>query len=392
MNILLISYYFFPCSAVGAKRWSNFYKISNNDKEVNFTVLTANWKGKKIYNKNIHYLGKSIRYNPTNSITRKYNFVDFLKHPTLGIRSIDKSLLSSWYKETKNWLDKNANKKYDVVISSFGPVASILLGDKAKNIFKVPFILDLRDLISIQGQKKKIFILNFLDNQIDKYFTRNVDLFLTVSSTSKNKSKKFYKKKVVTIYNSMEDELKKNIKLNFNNKNNELNILYMGTMGITRNPSNILDIFNNYSKNNKKLMISFKFASKDNPFDFIKKKKPYIKIKWLGYLNKKKLEIEKRQCNIFLLLEDQNENGNENITGKIFEYMNESKPIIASCNKNSDINKIIKFSNTGMIINDQNDLLKFFKSNFLVKKNNINFYSQKNQYKLLKKTLKRFYY
>ena len=389
MNILLISYRFFPCSAVGARRWSEFYKISNNYKELNFTVLTANWKGKKIYNKNIYYLGKPIKYIPPKSINREHNFLDLLKHPTLGIRSIDKSLFSSWYKETKNWLESNRDKKYDVIISSFGPAASILLGDKAKKIFKVPFVLDLRDLISIQGQKKKILTLNFLDNQLDKYFTRNVDLFLTVSSICKNKIRKFYKKKVVTIYNGMKNELKKNTKLNFDNKNYKLNILYAGTLGITRNPSNILDIFNNFSKKNKKFKITFKFASQDNPFDFIKKKKRYIKIEWLGYLNKKKLVIEKKKCNNFLLLEDQTKKGNENITGKIFEYMNERKPIIVSCNGKSDINKLIKFTNTGMLVNNQNALKKFLKTNFLVKKNNLNFYTRINQYKLMIKSIKK---
>lgn len=85
----------------------------------------------------------------------------------------------------------------------------------------------------------------------------------------------------------MKNELKKNTKLNFDNKNYKLNILYSGTLGITRNPSNILDIFNNFSKKNKKFKITFKFASQDNPFDFIKKKSDILKLNGWDILIKK---------------------------------------------------------------------------------------------------------
>lgn len=57
----------------------------------------------------------------------------------------------------KTWISINRDKKFDYIISSYGPVASIVAGSYAKKVFNVPLIVDLRDLISIQGQKKNIF-------------------------------------------------------------------------------------------------------------------------------------------------------------------------------------------------------------------------------------------
>ena len=155
MNILLITFRFSPCNAIGAKRWSEFYKLSLKDPDINLTILTANWLGKKIKDKNIYYLGDAIQYKPGKSSVKKTTLFDILRYPPKAFRSIDKSLLSSWYRATKKWLIENKDKNFDIIISSYWPAGSIYLGNKAKKIFKLPLFLDLRDLISIQGQKKK---------------------------------------------------------------------------------------------------------------------------------------------------------------------------------------------------------------------------------------------
>lgn len=41
--------YFPPCGAIGSKRWGEFFDISQENKNISFSVLTANWKGEKIF-------------------------------------------------------------------------------------------------------------------------------------------------------------------------------------------------------------------------------------------------------------------------------------------------------------------------------------------------------
>lgn len=83
--------------------------------------------------------------------------------------------------------------------------------------------------------------------------------------------------------------------------------MYTGTLGKTRNPKTIMLIIDKYLKKNSNINIQVVFASQDSPFD------KELKIKWLGYLSKDKLDEEKQSSDMFL------EEGNENLTGKIYK-------------------------------------------------------------------------
>ena len=170
MKVLLITYSFPPSSAVSSKRWDKLYEHSISS-AIDFTILCANWSGEKIEDININYLGDKIDFSAPKSIIKKPNFLSILTHPTLVVRSISKTLFSNWFFSTKKWIDLNKSKSFDLIISSYGPMTSILLGNYAKSTFKVPLVIDLRDLISIQGQKLRLPFFHRLDILLDKYFT-----------------------------------------------------------------------------------------------------------------------------------------------------------------------------------------------------------------------------
>ena len=388
MRVLLISYWFPPSSVIGSKRWGEFYQLSTLDKSISFTVLTANWKGDKIDDKNIHYIGDEVEYIPPKSINKSFSYIDVLKHPTIAIRSIDKSIFLPWHKEVKGWIYKNQDEKFDIIIASFSPIASILLGNYAKKVYQLPYIVDLRDLISNQGQKLKIPVIDLIDKSLDKFITKDVNLFLTVSPTCNIKASNLYKKRVETVYNGLSKKIDSDcVDLSIKNINN-IKILYMGTLGVNRNPKNILNIFNEYVKNNRNSKIEVRFASQDNPFEFINKTDiENIKIEWLGYLSKENLEEEKNRSDAFLLLEDKTSSGNENLTGKIFEYLYFEKPILISCHNQSDIVRLIEETNTGLLIENQNNFKDFLLNKRYMNIEKVNFYTRYNQFQLLKDIL-----
>ena len=391
MKILVITYNFSPSSIIGAKRWTDFYNLSRRDEDVNMTVLTSNSKGEKVLKENIHYIGKEHSFNGSSSFQRKLGLLDFFRHPTIFIRSIDRSIFLPWIKECKNWINLNSQNKYDLILSSYGPSASIIIGNHAKKVFRVPYVLDLRDLISIQGQKKRLPIIHQLDKIYDKFLTRKIDQFLTVSPKCNVKAKAFYKKEATLIYNGFENELNlTHMDLSINDKQN-LNILYMGTLGNNRNPKKIICILNQYAQKKPLVKISLSFASRDNPMDFINDKdQSHIIINRLGYLSREDLAIEKERCNIFLLLEDQTQKGDENLTGKIYEYFEEEKPILVSCSNTSDIGKIVRETNTGSIVSSIQELELFIQSKRERENDECRKYSRTNQYFNLKKSLSLF--
>ncbi|MBU1668530.1 hypothetical protein KKC13_08910 [bacterium] len=390
MKVLLISYWFPPSGVIGAKRWGEFYRLSQEDNSIEISVLTANWQGKEDDNPNIYYIGDEVKSIPFFSINSTIGYLDMLKHPSLMIRSLDRSLGSSWYKKSKQWMEQNSEKRYDLIISSFGPIASVLLGNYAKKVFKIPHIVDLRDLISIQGQKNKFPVINFLDKQIDKFIMKDVDKILVVSPTGEKKAKAFYKKEVMTIYNGLQYPIEdKKVDLSVQ-VNKTITILYMGTLGINRNPSKVLTLLNEYSKQYKEPKIVVKFASQDDPFNFIDKEiLEYIEVVWLGYLDSQSLEIEKDKSTIFLVLEDLTPKGNENLTGKIFEYLYSKKPIMVSCHKGSDIINLLKDTNAGSLIENMSDFKSFLSSSRALNIEACNYYTRANQYRMLKDVMKK---
>lgn len=388
MKILLISYWFPPAKVIGAKRWGEFYKLSQKDDGIEMSVLTANWQDKDEIDSNIYYVGDEVKSMPFYSINKPIGYVDMLKHPSLMIRSVDRSMRAEWYKKSKKWIDEHSFEKYDLIVSSFGPIASVLLGGYAKKVFNIPHIVDLRDLISIQGQKSKFPVINFLDKQIDKFITKDVDKFLVVSPTGNKKASAFYKKEVVTIYNGLSHKIEEEqVDLSVVDEKS-INILYMGTLGINRNPHKTLTLLNQYAMSHKERKIFVNFASQDDPFNFIEEESlKYIEVTWLGYLGSEYLEIEKEKSNVFLVLEDLTAKGNENLTGKIFEYLYSKKPIMVSCHKGSDIVSLLNSTNAGSLIENSDDLEQFLLEERYLNIENCNYFTRANQYSLLKEAI-----
>ena len=387
MKALLITYYFPPSKAIASKRWHQFYSLFNKDDKMNLHILTANWEGEKIDDENVTYIGSPLKYNPPKSL-QKSTFIRKLNHPSLFVRSIDRSVFSSWVKGCKSWIDNNENN-YNLILSSFGPIACVIIGNYAKKKYKVPFILDLRDLISIQGQKLKLPLLHFLDKQIDRYWTQHVDEFITVSPLCKQKAEIFYKKKATLIFNGFPNKSAFN-KTNLTLRKKEINIIYMGTLGINRNPSRILGILDEYIQLNPGIKIKINFASQDNPFDLLSSKLNFIIVNWLGYLNQKDLNDEIQKSDVFLLLEDLTPKGNENLTGKIYEYIQLEKPILASCNPESNIGYVLKVTNTGSIVSSQTEFEKFLNEERFINESECRKFSRQEQYEKLKTILNKY--
>lgn len=387
-KILLISYYFEPCQAIGSKRWSELFSLFSNDKDYEITLLTANWEGKKVEQKNVNYIGDSIKFVPFKSINREFTIIDILKHPSTFIRSLDRSILrDQWYLNVKKWIDTNKDNEYDIVIASYTPINAIRLGSYAKKVFNSKYIVDMRDMMSIQGQKIQVPIIDFFDKLLDKYWLKDASFLLSVGPTICKKASKFYKKDVHLLYNAFleKDFTEKDI----NSIENKIVLSYMGTMGIKRNPRGLLKLLNEYAKQHNNIAVEVNFASQDDPYEFIKDLEiNTIKINWLGYLSKEDIIKLKDNTNCFILLEDMDIKGKENVTGKVFEYMLEQKPVIAYCNQESDIKKILEYSEIGKIVTDFNNLKLFMdliiKNQFIVNKNKILEFSREKQYQKLK--------
>ncbi len=392
-KILMINHCFEPCQAIGAKRWSEFFTLLDQS-EYEVTVLTANWKGQKMNNKAVHYIGEEIEYRPVTSVNHDFTCMDMLKHPSIYIRSIDRMMFyDSWLDEGKQWIDKHKDESYDIIIASYTPINAIRLGSYAKEVFNARYILDMRDMMSLQGQKKRIPLIHHLDQMLDRFWLRHVDEILVVGPTLQEKAKAFYKRPVHLIYNGFINknytpiEYRNDIK-----EKKKIVFSYLGTMGNKRNPKVLLEWLYAFFSEYTEFTVEINFASQDNPHHFFTDTRlQNITINWLGYLNKEMLNSLKLETDIFLLLEDINEEGKENITGKVFEYLLEQKPILTYCHPESDIRYVLQDSGIGNIVASyiecKNFLLNIINNKFKINHEKVLYYSKENQLLLLKEVL-----
>ncbi len=356
MKILLISYYFSPSRAIGAQRWS-LLSEELKTKGCEVTILSGNWKGKKM--PGVEYLGPELNYLPPISIVND-SYFDKIKHPSEFFRSISYDVLRrpNWVDTCNNWFDENREIKFDFIIASFSPTTSLISGNNAKKYWPdAKLIFDFRDLISIQGQKIKLPFLHKLDQFCDKYLTRNMDGFITIGETTFSKASTFYNKPGLMCYNGIVGQ-PDFVPVEINKR--KINISYFGTLSRFRNPWDIAKLLNNFKKKHN-IEIKLNIFSKDDPNRYkISNHNDNLEVEYRGFVGGAELQKALDATDVFLVLENLHSNGNENVTGKIFEYLSYNKPIMAHCNKDSDIGNILKMTNSGKIVTNFKEIRTFF--------------------------------
>ena len=348
IKVLLVSYYFPPSKSVGALRIEALYNfLIKHEYEV--TMMCPS-------------------YNSTSESTNKVKKNPLIKlRPSQYFRSIDKTVFSKFTLMNFKKMFSIRNK-YDIIICSYKPIASVLLGITLKILSKnTRLFIEYRDLISQFGRKRKTFFFHKLDELLDRFYGSFADELITVSPTSKLKAERFYKRDVNLIYNGIDFQ-----KDYYKKPSNQIKILYAGSLSEVRN----LNLVTKHIIKSK-LDIELIIASNQNPKYF---NGDFKFVKHIGFISREALENIIKEVDFLLILEGFDEDSEENIPAKIFEYLSYNKPIMANCSPNSEIVKILNQTETGKNINTYEDFDRLLKNkNFKVNNNNIEFYLRENQ-------------
>ena len=286
-----------------------------------------------------------------------------IQHPSEYFRSISYDVFKSpnWINTCLYWFKENKNKKFDLIITSFSPITNVLAANKALKYWpNAKLVVDHRDLISLQGQKIRIPVIHHLDVLFDKFFNRKSDGFITIGETTYNKAKALYKKPGLICHNGIEKEIQ-NTAI-FIGMRKKLKIGYFGTLSRFRNPWPLISLLERKFVN-QNLKIDFNVFSADNVFDYEGAFDPRkVNVNNCGYIEPRKVHDAMKNSDILTVLENPNPEGNENLTGKIFDYIPKRRPILAFCNKYSDIGNILRLTNSGSIVTNSESLDMFFET------------------------------
>lgn len=382
-NILIISFAYPPLAAIGARRIAMIAKELSSSGYTPY-VLTAKNPPQKhtldnlisddlVYHINWRDIWKLKYQLDKLFLTRPIGKVIEYVYP-FGSNTIPERRRSFWINPA---IEKGMEiiEKYDIdlIYSSYSPPASIRVASALKQATGIPWINEYRDLWTGNPYLKLSKRNKRKNYNLEKSLIKNVDALVTVSEPLKEDLIKLHNKPTYVIYNGI--DLDVNMKLEDNiqmNNTNKVEIVYAGSIYKgKRDPLPLFEALNILKIKNpilyKKLTVNFYGP---NLMKILKKDIEILELEDVVKLNnsvshKEVLKIQEK-ADILLLLGWNNKADEGVLTGKIFEYLGMKKPILALGYKNGAIDKVLKQTNTGEIINEPKEIYKY-----LVKMSNL---------------------
>ena len=396
-KVLIITYYWPPSGGSGVQRWLKFvkylrdfdiepviYTVDNpgyaiNDKSLineipnsietlrqpifepnsilNFFGTKTNKESAGFLNPNPNFIGKIIQY-----IRANYFIPDARK---FWIKPSVKFL--------SNYLEKNP---VDVIITTGPPHSLHLIGLHLKKKKDIKWISDFRDpwteidyfhKMPLNKKAKK------KHHQLEREVLKNSDSVIVVGNTMRDQYLK-ETDKVVTISNGFDTSDNKEV----SHLDIFFSITHVGMMNADRNPSDLWKILkeicleNPDFKSDLKIRLIGKIAKEVSHDLNIFDSGITEVVDYVSYAEVKKYQLETQ---VLLLCINNVPSARGIITGKIFEYLQAKRPILAIGPEDGDAAEILKNTNSGSIFGFENkqklkqhilELYKDYKKNQLI--------------------------
>ncbi|WNW01963.1 glycosyltransferase family 4 protein [Tenacibaculum sp. HL-MS23] len=421
MKVLIITYYWIPAGGSGVQRWLKFVKYLRdfNIEPVVYTVDEAKYPiiDESLANdvpKDIEVIKKGIwEPNDLLSIFKKKETktsAGFLNpNPTFFGKILQyvranyfiPDARKYWVKPSVKYLEKYLTEnKIDAIITTGPPHSLHLIGLHLKKKTNVKWIADFRDpwtdidyFHQLPLTKKAIK----KHHQLEKEVLKNADASLVVGKTMKANYEVFSDNIHVVTNGYDVDE-------NTNNQtvlDSKFSITHIGLMNADRNPKTLwkalaeLTEENTDFKNDLEIKLIGKLSD-DVVADL--KKYDFKNVTRINYVPHKEVQQYQRASQVLLLAVNKVPSAKGIITGKIFEYLQAKRPILAIGPEDGDLAEILAKTNAGSIVdfnekeqlkNTVSDLYKKYQQNSLeVSSVNIEQYHRKELTKQLSVILK----
>ncbi|WBX72145.1 glycosyltransferase family 4 protein [Tenacibaculum retecalamus] len=421
MKVLIITYYWVPAGGSGVQRWLKFVKYLRdfNVEPVVYTVDEAKYPiiDASLANdipEGVEVLKKAIwEPNDLLSIFKKKETktsAGFLNpNPTFFGKILQyiranyfiPDARKYWIKPSVKYLEKYLSEnKIDAIITTDPPHSLHLIGLHLKKKTNVKWIADFRDpwtdidyFHQLPLTKKAIK----KHHQLEQEVLKNADASLVVGKTMKANYETF-SDNIHVVTNGYDSEENTNNETNLDLK---FSITHIGLMNADRNPKMLwkalaeLSEENSDFKNDLEIKLIGKLSD-DVVTDL--KKYDFKNVTRINYVPHKEVQQYQRASQVLLLAVNKVPSAKGIITGKIFEYLQAKRPILAIGPKDGDLAEILTKTKAGSIVDFSekeqlkktvSDLYKKYQQNSLtVSSVNIEQYHRKELTKQLSVILK----
>lgn len=262
-------------------------------------------------------------------------------------------------------------EKVDLIFASGPPYTVFIAGKILKRLLKIPLVVDFRDswtaLPEAHLYRKIPLWRKKIDFKLEKEVLEESDKIIVASEGYVEYFVKIHKinpEKIETITNGFDENDFKGLKKISSSK---FTITYMGSFYGGYNPFNFLEGFKNFIKKNPRAKkdIEIKFIGhftegiKEKVDDILKN--TGFKVNYLGYLPHKLCLQHLLGSSLLFLIVAKGEGDKNVYSGKIFEYIASGTPIFALVPKEGAAARLIKRTNTGIVV-DPEDISEIEKS------------------------------
>lgn len=376
IKILIIAYYWPPAGGPGVQRWLKFAKYLP-EFGVEPTIFIPDNPTYPIIDEDL------ILEVPNNlniirfPIKEPFKMATWLSRKTKNISSglippqrkqtiVDKLLLwirgncfipdarVSWVKPSVTFLEKYLkDHPVDVVVTTGPPHSLHLIGLYLQEKLLLPWLADFRDPWTTIGYHKELKLTESSKQKhklLEKKVLQSADRVLVTSPITAQEFSAITSQPIQVITNGYDDSSVGKIALD-----THFTIAHIGSLLSERNPRILWKALRELRKESLefKAKVRLKLVGKVSQeiLDTLKEFRLTDALDLLGYLPHEKAVEEQRKSQVLLLIEMDKDETKCILPGKLFEYMVSGRPIIAFGPEGSDIEPILKNTNTGTFFN-----------------------------------------
>lgn len=420
-KLVLISYSFPPLNSSSAFRfgqlvkyfysygWETYVITTNSIGDLEVGIPESN-----IYRYGAHISGivksQESRAKSTSVAKKKGQELIQRVKKTYKLASIDGNTIisrnncSEWKKEVVSGFSKLEEQmgKPDIILSTCAPATSVDIGNYLRKRFKVPFLIDFRDLHALARGERPNFVY-LLDKFIERHKVKKASGFITVSKTLKRILSEAYGKPTITIFNGWDSEASEGSEqiVHYQKASDfpDLRNPYFHYAGVLYEHRieaihRFLKALCNYEA--EKYCFVFRSLGPEKLNSIVISMVKTLRLDKRVFILKpakyRTVLREQKEAISNIVFEDISENQEYtkgSLTGKFLQLLpGELPPILFIARSDSEAKSILKKTNKGSLCTTEEEIVRFIQQIRSTKYLNpnyseINYYSKKNQAKLL---------
>ena len=370
---LIITYYWPPAGGPGVQRWLKFVKYlpdyniqpivycpknpsypivdESLTKELSKDIVILKQPIKEPY-KLAGLLSKKAASTISSGVIPKEKKQSVIEKVMLFVRGnfFIPDARKNWVKPSVDFLTDYIQKENIETIITTGPPHSLhLIGLQLKQKLDVKWIADFRDPWTTIGYHKKLKLTKasqLKHQDLELKVLNSADQLIVTSENTKREFEFKTNQPIAVITNGYDTTISERPK-----KDSKFTIAHIGSLLSERNPKHLWEALSELINENEAFNADFELKLIGVVSDDVLQEiyshnlKDYTNV--VGYVSHDDAIKAQMQSQVLLLIEIDSEDTKAIIPGKLFEYMISNTPILAIGPKDSDVERIIKSTNTG---------------------------------------------